>query len=185
VEVSIENTQPPAMVFSAGVADLPDAMLPFLTARTLDLVQHGWALAGKFAPRDVGILLELACRYSGGTAPSFGLPAERAGAYLSALARTVPAGVLDRARLLAPEAARELAGFEPRSFADAVRRTANRVGLLYAGEPATALRALVALDPAAGGAPDPVKALAHPDLTDLARFALSDAFLELRLAVAG
>ena len=173
------------MIFSAGIGELPESMLPFLTARTLDLVQHGWALGGKFAPRDVGILLELACRFAGGTAPSLGLPAERAGSYLAALSRNVPFGVLERARLLAPEAARELAGFDPKGFGDGIRRTANRIALLYAGDPGEALRVLSALEPGPTGPPEPAQAIALPDLADLARFALSDRFLELRLAVLG
>ncbi|HET6411784.1 MAG TPA: hypothetical protein VFG53_06960 [Anaeromyxobacter sp.] len=186
VEVAIENTQPPAMVFSAGAGELPEPWLPFLAARTLDLVQHGWALGGKFAPRDVGILLELACRFAGGTAPSMGLPAERAGAYLAALSRTVPAGVLDRARLLASDAGRELADFDARGFGAALRRTASRVALLYAGDPENALQVLLALEPAGSSGPlDPARAILLPDLTDLARFALSDRFLEMRLSVLG
>ncbi|HVO20045.1 MAG TPA: hypothetical protein VMU15_12365 [Anaeromyxobacter sp.] len=183
VEISVENTQPPAMVFSAGAGELPELQLTFVAARTLDLVQHGWALAGRFAPRDVGILLELACRFAGGTAPSLGLPAERAGSFLSALGRSVPAGVLERARLLAPEVGRELASFDPRALVDALRRTSNRVALLYAGEPASALRALSVLDRPGEVAPEPAQAVGLPDLHDLAVFALSDRFVELRLTV--
>ena len=180
-EVAIENTQPPAMIFAADVANLPEPMLHFLAARSLDLVHHGWALAGKFAPRDVGILLELACRFAGGTAPSLGLPAERAGSYLAALARTVPGGVIEKARLLAPESARELATFQPAAFGEALRRTANRFALLYAGDPGEALRMLAHLEAPAPA--DATQALRAPDLADLARFALSDRFLELRLQV--
>ncbi|HET6439637.1 MAG TPA: tetratricopeptide repeat protein [Anaeromyxobacter sp.] len=184
VEVAIENTQPPAIVFSAGVADLPEGMLPFLAARTLDLVQNGWALAGKFAPRDVGILLELACRFAGGNAPSLGLPAERAGSYLGALARAVPAGTLEKARLAAADSAGELTGLDPRTFAEAVRYSANRTALLYAGDPGEALRVLAAFDPSfSGGTPDPAQVIALPEASDLAQFALSDAFLEQRLSV--
>ena len=185
VEVAIENTQPPAMILSAGVGELPEPLLPFLLARTLDLVHHGWALGGKFAPRDVGILLELACRFAGGTAPSLGLPAERAGSYLAALSRTVPAGMLERARLLAPEAARELAGFDPTRFGEALRHTANRLALLYAGDPGDALRLLSALETGPAGPPEPAQAIALHELEDLAQFALSDQFVELRLAVLG
>ena len=185
VEAAIENTQPPAMVFSAGVGELPESMLPFLAARTLELVQHGWALGGKFAPRDVGILLELACRFAGGTAPSLGLPAERAGSYLAALSRTVPAGMLERARLLAPDAARELASFDPKGFGEALRHSASRLALLYAGDPGDALRVLSALEAGPSGPPEPAQAIALPELDDLARFALSDAFIELRLSVLG
>jgi hypothetical protein len=183
--VAIENTQPPAMIFSAGVGELPESMLPFLAARTLDLVQSGWALGGKFAPRDVGILLELACRFAGGTAPSLGLPAERAGSYLAALSRTVPSGMLERARLLAPDAARELASFDPQGFGEALRRTASRLALLYAGDPGDALSVLSALEAGPSRPPEPALAITLPALADLARFALSDQFLELRLAVLG
>jgi hypothetical protein len=186
VEVAVENTQPPAMIFSGGVPDLGEGAVRFLAARTLDQVQHGWALGGRFAPRDVGILLELACRFAGGTAPSLGLPAERAGSFLAALSRSVPAGVVERARQLAPDAARELGGLEPRAFADGLRRTANRVALLYGGDPAEAFRALAALERAGEpGALEPAQALALPDVADLAQFSLSDRYLALRLAVLG
>ena len=182
-EVAIENTQPPAMIFSAGIATMPEPLLQFLSARSLDLLHNGWALAGKFAPRDVGILLELACRFAGGTAPSLGLPAERAGSYLAALSRTVPAGVLEKARLLAHESARELTRFEPGPFTEALRRTANRFALLYTGDPGDALRALAAVDAPSGTAPaEATQSLRVPDFADLARFALSDRFLDLRLA---
>jgi hypothetical protein len=174
------------VIASAGVADLPAAALAFVAARTLDLLQHGWALAGKFSPRDVAILLELACRYAGGAPPSFGLPAERAGAFLAALEVTVPESVRQKAKALAPAAAAELPSVEPRALAAALRRTANRVGLLYAGDPGEALRALAQLDRRLeAGAPDPVQALSLPDLRDLALLSLSDPFLELRLAVLG
>jgi hypothetical protein len=185
VEVALENTQPPAMVFAAGVGELPEALLPFTAARTLDLVQHGWALAGRFAPRDVGILLELACRFAGGTAPSMGLPSERAGSFLSALSRSVPAGVLERARLLAPEVGRELAQVDPRAMVEALRRTSNRVALLYAGDPGSALQVLSLLERPGEPPPEPAQAIGLPDLHDLALFALSDRFVELRLAVLG
>jgi tetratricopeptide (TPR) repeat protein len=186
IEVAVENTQPPAMIFSGGVIDLNEGAVRFLAARTLDQVQHGWALGGRFAPRDVGILLELACRFAGGTAPSLGLPAERAGSFLAALARSVPAGVVERARTLASDAARELSGLEPRAFADGMRRTANRVALLYGGDPAEAFRALAALERAGDpSALEPVQVLAIPDVADLAQFALSERYLALRLAVLG
>jgi len=90
--------------------------------------------------------------------------------------------VLERARILSTESARELARFEPAAFGEALRRTANRVALLYAGDPGEALRTLAALE--SGELPgDPARALALPDLGDLARFALSDRFIELRLSV--
>jgi hypothetical protein len=83
-------------------------------------------------------------------------------------------------------AAQELAETDPRAFAPALRRTANRVALLYAGDPGAALSALAQLDRRIeGGALDPAQALALPDLRDLAVFALSDEFLELRAAVLG
>jgi len=186
VEVAFENTQPPSIVLSAGAADLDEAALAFLAARTLDLVDHGWALVGKFAPRDVGILLELACRFSGGEPPSMGLPPERAGAFLAVLESQVPARAYASARELGPAAAQELGETEPRALAAALRRTSNRVALLYAGDPGAALRTLALLDRRLGaGTVDAGQALSLPDLRDLALFALSDPFLELRAAVLG
>ncbi|HET7823722.1 MAG TPA: hypothetical protein VFK90_00245, partial [Anaeromyxobacter sp.] len=178
-ELALENTQPPAVVASLRLAALPDAALAFLAARSLDLLGRGWTLAGKFAPKDVGILLELACRFAGGAPPPLGLPEQRAGAFLAVLRAQVP-----------PEtraAAAELAATEPRAFAAALRRSANRVALLHAGDPGPALHALALLDRRleGGAAPDPVQALALPDLRDLALFALSEPFLDLRAAALG
>ena len=186
VEIAFENTQPPSLVLSAGVAVLDDPALAFLSARALDLVEHGWALVGRFAPRDVGILLELACRFAGVAPPSLGLPPERAGAFFAALERQVPPATQRSARELGLAAAHELGETDPRALGAALRRTANRVALLYAGEPGAALRALSLLDRRLeAGAVDPAQALALPDLRDLALFALSDPFLELRAAVLG
>ncbi len=146
VEVAIENTKPAAIVVTRGAAALDDAALSFLAARTLDLLDHGWALVGKFSPRDVGILLELACRFAGGVPRSLGLPAERAGAFLAVLETQVPAAIVLAARELGAAAAQELEEADPRALAAAIRRTANRVALLYAGDPGAALRTLAAFD---------------------------------------
>jgi hypothetical protein len=184
VEVALENTQPPALVAGPEVAGLGDAARAFLAARAVDLLANGWALAGKFAPRDVGILLELACRFAGGSPPSLGLPAERAGAFLKALEASVPEATRRAARALAADASAELGATDPRAFAAAVRRTANRVALLYGGDPGAALGLLARLDRRLEAGPAaPADVLALPDLRDLALFALSEPFLELRLAV--
>jgi tetratricopeptide (TPR) repeat protein len=191
LEASIENTQPPALVFSSAVAALPPAGLAFVSARALVLLDRGWALAGKFAPRDIGILLELSCRFAGAAPPDLGLPPQRADAFLEALSRTVPPSARDRAVALGAEAADELAAQDPRAIVTALRRSANRIGLLYAGDPHAALAALAALaspphsplsaaSRGAGSVGDPLQALAVPDLRDLALFALSDPFVELR-----
>jgi tetratricopeptide (TPR) repeat protein len=186
IEASIENTRPPSVIVGGGVAVLDDAALAFLAARTLDLLDHGWALVGKFAPKDVGILLELVCRFAGGAPPSLGLPPERAGAFLAVLESQVPSAARAQAAELGAAAAQELAETDPRALAAAFRRTANRVALLYAGDPGAALRILALLDRRLdAGALDPAQALALPDLRDLALFALSDPFLELRAAALG
>jgi tetratricopeptide (TPR) repeat protein len=185
-EVAVENTQPPAAILSAGVATLPERALPFVAARTLDLVQHGWALAGKFAPRDLAILLELACRFAGGAPASSGLPPQRAAAFLGPLEQRVPSSIRNAARRLGAAATAELGAGDPRELAAALRRTASRVALVYAGDPGEALRALARLErPGEAGDLDPAQALGLPDLRDLALFALSDPFLELRLSVLG
>ncbi len=186
VDLALENTQPPAIVASAEVAALPAPVLSFLAARSLDLLDHGWALAGKFAPRDLGILLELACRFAGGAPPSLGLPAERAGAFLAVLESQVPPAARAAAAELAAAASAELAETDPRAFTAALRRTANRVGLVYGGDPGAALQALALLDRRLDAGPfDPAQALSLPDLRDLALFALSDPFLDLRATALG
>jgi hypothetical protein len=186
VEIAIENTQPPAVIVGAGAAVLDDPALAFLAARTLDLLDHGWALVGKFAPKDVAILLELACRFGGGSPPSMGLPFERAGAFFAVLETQVSAAARAGAQELGPAASQELAETDPRALAAALRRTANRVGLLHAGDPGAALRTLALLDRRVeAGALDGAQALALPDLRDLALFSLSDPFLDLRAAILG
>jgi hypothetical protein len=183
VEVVLENTRPPAVVLGAGVAGLDPAALSFLAARTLDLLAHGGALVDKFAPKDLAILLELACRFAGGNPRPVGLPSHRAGAFLAVLESQVPPRARAIARELGAAAAEELGDTDPRAFAAALRRTANRVALLYAGDPGAALRVLALLDRRVEArALDPAGALALPDLRDVALLALSDPFLALRAA---
>lgn len=185
-ELSLENTQPPSVIAGAEVSGLPEGSLAFLAARTFDLLGRGWALSGKFAPKDVAILLELCCRFVDAPVPSPGLPSQRADAFLAALQKTVPPSVRERALQLARGAGEEFAAFEPKRFTAAMRRTANRVALLYTGDPGAALRALAAAERRAEPADlDPVEAISQPDLRDLALFALSDPFLELRVSVTG
>jgi len=185
-ELSIENTQPPSIIGGAEVAGLPEGSLAFLGARVFDLLGRGWALAGKFAPKDVAILVELACRFVEAPLQAAALPTQRADAFLAALARTVPPSVREQALRLAPAAGEEFAAFDPRRFTAALRRTANRVAVLYTGDPGAALRALAAAERRAAHPDlDPAQALALPDLRDLALFALSEPFVELRVAVTG
>ncbi|HET9553587.1 MAG TPA: hypothetical protein VFP50_11530, partial [Anaeromyxobacteraceae bacterium] len=182
VEMLIENTQPPSLVIPSGLAALPEAVTAFLAARALDLLGRGWALTGKFAPKDVGILLELACRFAGGVPPPLGLPAQRADAFLAALRRSVPPPIAERARPLGQAAAEELARTDLTALAASLKRTGARVALLATGDPGAALSAMVLLDRAP---PDPAAALARPELRELALLALSDPFLDLRVQVLG
>jgi hypothetical protein len=181
-QVAIENTRPPALIVPAGFADLPLGARHFLAVRAFDQLERGGALVGKFAPRDVGILLELACRFAGGQPPPLGLPAARAGAFLSAMARGVPPVLAARVASLGPPAADELAGTELAALAAALHRSSARVALLATGDPAGAFTALLATDPPA----EPLtgaEALRLPALWELATLALSEAFLDLRVAV--
>ncbi len=188
-EPAIENTQPPSIVLhSPTVLALRPSGLAFLLARQLDLCGAGWALVGKFAPRDIGILCELTCRFAGGEPPPLGLPAQRAGAFIDALAARVPATVREQASALGSPSAEELRSFDPRPFADALRHTANRVALLYTGEPRGALEALARF----GAKPETAETPGHdgegllsPEARELALFALSDLYLELRLLLVG
>ena len=182
--IGIENTRPPALIVPAGFELLPLGLRRFLATRALDQLERGWALVGKFAPRDVGILLELACRFAGGNPPPLGLPAARASAFLSALARGVPPIVAARASAIGPAAAIELIGQELGELAPLLERTGSRVALLATGDPGSALAALLAAEPPAhplSGA----EALQLPALRELATLALSEAFLDLRVAVVG
>jgi tetratricopeptide (TPR) repeat protein len=184
-EILIENTQPPSLVIPSGLAALPEAVTAFLAARALDLLGRGWALTGRFAPRDVGILLELACRFAGGVPPPLGLPAQRADAFLAALQRSVPPAIAEKARRLGQGAAEELAGADLAALAASLRRTGGRVALLATGDPGAALAALLLVEGAAGERPGAAVALARPELRDLALLALSDPFLDLRVQVLG
>ncbi len=181
-EIGVENTQPPSLVLGAGLAGtLTPTEQRFLVARGLALVDLGWSLVGKFAPRDVAILCELACRFAGAAPSSTALSGEHAQPFLDALERLVPSTVRERAAALAPEAARDLVSLAPRELAAALRQTASRLALLHAGDPRAALAAL-ALGERLVASPPGGQALSHPDLHDLAAFALSESHLELRAA---
>ena len=180
VFAAVENTQPPSLVLGADASSLPQGSLAFVLARSLALANAGWTLLGKFAPRDVLILCELACRFAGGEPPGLGLPSQRSGAFLAALERSVPAAAKSWTGPLGPASAEELRhDFDPAAFRQALERTADRLALLHAGDPHGALVALSRLE-RAGDAPAAASPLDLPELAELARFALSDLYLELR-----
>jgi hypothetical protein len=181
--IELENTRPPSLIIPSGFATLPLATRHFLAARAFDLLSRGWALTGKFSPRDIGILLELACRFAGGEPPSLGLPAARAGAFLTAMARSVPPAVAARAQSLGPAAAAQLGTIELVALAEAVRLTAGRVALLVTGDPGAALAGLLAAE--AVETSDRASTLARGERRELALLSLSEAFLDLRVAVVG
>jgi tetratricopeptide (TPR) repeat protein len=187
-EIAIENTRPPALVVGGRLPrEQRESAVDFALARALCLTDAGYALIGKFAPRDVGILCELAARFAGGQPPPLGLPEARAQSFLDALRRSVPPGIRERAAALGEPCAAELRGLAPEELILAIRRTAAREALLWSGDPLGALEALAAArrlwDPAAAGAGAArTSLLADVDLADLARFALSDLHLEVRTA---
>jgi hypothetical protein len=185
-DIWIENTQPPSLVLGAQLPrELRPSAVDFALARALCHADLGGALAGRFSPRDVGVLCELACRFAGGAPPHLGLPPERARAFIDALERIVPPTVHQRAAALSADTAAELRGLPARELQLALRRTASRQALLRTGDPLGALEALGAAR-RGPGRPDPladrVRALGEPDLADLAGVALSELYLELRLA---
>ena len=178
---ALENTRPPSLFLAADVDSLPPGAIAFLAARSVALAGACWPLAGKFAPRDLLILCELASRFAGGEPPSRGLPLDRAGAFLSALDRSVPPSLRDFLSGLGPASAAELGSLDPVTFASALEQTANRVALLHAGDLHGALTVLAGLQrPGGAVAAAPAAALERADLADLARFALSDPYLVLR-----
>jgi tetratricopeptide (TPR) repeat protein len=181
LQAVLENTRPPSAVLGTDVAALPPGALAFLAARSVALASSCWALLGRFAPRDVLILSELASRFAGGEPPPRGLPASRAGDFLAALERSVPAATREVVASLGPASAGELALLDPVAFAAAIEETACRLALLHAGDLHGALSVLSRLPRLGLVAPaDPLAALDRPDLASLSRFALSDAWLELR-----
>ena len=186
VQAALENTRPPSVVLGTLVAALPPGALAFQAARSVALASSCWALVGRFAPRDLLILCELASRFAGGNPPPRGLPAARAGDFLAALERTVPLGTRDRLAALGTAAAEELALLDPVAFAASLEETAGRLALLHAGDLHGALSVLARLPRLGLLAPaDPLAALDRPDLASLSRFALSDAYLELRGVLLG
>ncbi len=186
IMAAVENTRPPSVVLGADVGALPPGALAFLAARVVALSGNCWALVGRFAPRDVLVLCELAIRFAGGEPPPRGLPPGPAAAFLAALDRTVPASARDRLSGLGPAAAEELGTLDAVAFAAAVEGTASRIALLHAGDLHGALSVLERLPRPGMVAPaDPLAALDRPDLAALARFALSDAYLDLRGALLG
>ncbi len=176
---ALENTRPPSLVLAADVASMAPGAIAFLAARSSALAMAGWALLGKFAPRDVLILCELAARFAGGNPSSRALPPERAGAFLDALDRAVPPSMRDYLAELGPGSAAELGALDPLELARSVEWTASRVALLHAGDLHGALVALARLQ-RPGVVAEAAATLERPDLADLSRFALSDRFLDLR-----
>jgi hypothetical protein len=85
---------------------------------------------------------------------------------------------------LGAAAAAELTGVDAHQLTAALRRTAARLALLHTGQVGAALAAAVAGDPRLAQAPRSV-AVDDPDLRDLAAFALSEPYLELRTAAEG
>ncbi len=173
---SIENTRPPSVVLGREVDTLPPGALAFLAARAVALAASGWALLGRFAPRDVLILCELASRFAGGTPPPRGMPPGPAAAFLEALERSVPATTRDLLPALGRAAGAELETLDAAAFTSAVEGTASRLALLHAGDLDGALSVLSRLP----GAAAPGEALLRPDLDGLAGFAVSDAYLQHR-----
>ncbi|HET8734152.1 MAG TPA: hypothetical protein VFM45_10330, partial [Anaeromyxobacteraceae bacterium] len=139
---TVENTRPPSVILGADASGLAPGALAFLAARSVSLASSGWALLGRFAPRDVLILCELAVRFTGAVAPARGLPPGPAAAFLAALERSVPATTRDEAAPLGPAAADELAVLDPVAFAGAIEDTASRLALLHAGDLLGALEVL-------------------------------------------
>jgi hypothetical protein len=186
LQAFLENTRPPSVVLGLDTPSLPPGALAFLAARSVALASSCWALVGRFAPRDVLILCELASRFAGGEPPPRGLPASRAGAFLAALERSVPPATRDGLAGLGAASAGELASLDPVAFATALEGTAGRLALLHTGDLLGALSVLSRLQRPGMVAPaDPHAALERPDLADLSRFALSDAYLELRAMLLG
>ena len=182
----MENTRPPSVVLGLDASSLSPGALAFLAARTVALASSCWALLGRFAPRDVLILCELASRFAGGEPPPRGLPASRAGAFLAALDRTVPPSARDAIAALGPGSADELATLDPVAFAAGIEGTAGRLALLHTGDLLGALTVLSRLQRPGVVAPaDPLAALERPELAGLSRFALSDAYLDLRGTLLG
>ena len=178
---TVENTRPPSVVLGIDAASLPAGAISFLAARSVALASSGWALVGRFAPRDVLILCELSSRFAGGSPPSRGLPAGPASAFLAALERSVPASIRELIAGLGPSSAEELGALDAVAFAAAAEGTAARLALLHTGDLHGGLSVLARIRRPGVVAPaDSLATLERPDLADLARFALSDAYLDLR-----
>jgi hypothetical protein len=183
---TVENTRPPSVVLGLDAAALPPGALAFLGARSVALASAGWALVGRFAPRDVLILCELSSRFAGGSPPSRGLPPGPAAAFLAALERSVPASAREFVASLGPASAEELAALDAVAFAAAVEATASRLALLHSGDLHGGLSVLARIRRPGLVAPaDSLAALERPDLAELARFALSDGYLDLRGSLLG
>jgi hypothetical protein len=78
----------------------------------------------------------------------------------------------------------ELASARLESLAASLRRSSARVALLATGDPAGAFAALLAAEPPARPTTN-AEALRLPSLHELATLALSEPFLDLRVAVVG
>ena len=186
VELALENTQPPSLVAGAEVAFLAEGSRPSLAPRAFDLLARGWALAGKFAPKDVAILWSWRAASSARRSRRRGSRRSAPTAFLAALGKTVPPTVRERALRLAAAAGRGVRHASSRAASPppcAAPPTAWRCSTRAI--PGAALRALAALEPAPARSrtSTPSRRSPVPDLRDLALFALSDPFVELRVSV--
>lgn len=198
----IIETPAPALVLGNAALD-PKASTRFLVGRALGILRAQGAIVDRVEPASLGPLFASAALVAGATQPQ-DLPRPDA-----ATERTIDKAMSRRDRkALGLQASRF--GFEtidPTRWGQAVRRTADRLGLLLAGDVAAAARAAARTDPArwknavrktadrlgqllAGGPakPEPEAPPKTPleevrsseRALDLVRFALGDAYAVLR-----
>jgi hypothetical protein len=183
VEIWIESTRDdvvacpgkPARLFVGprwAAADADEPMLRFHLARALVLLggDREHAAGASFVARPAADLV------SALFAVAAGLPASAEPGAPAALPRRLVTAA--RARLAADPRWAE-ASPDPARFVQGVRRTSQRVGLLAAGDPSSAVRALTG-DHGDVERPAADAWSAHDDVADLVRWAVSESCAEAR-----
>jgi tetratricopeptide (TPR) repeat protein len=159
----------PSLVVGNGVL-AGDAASRFRAGRALFVLRQRAAVVVRLPPEAIDEVLQAAAVLTGARVPGMDNPALRARA--KALSKALP-----RKELRALEAFRprvESERLDPTSWLAAVRRGADRFGLLVAGDLAACLRVMT-------GVGEPTTAeLRRPPTLELIRFALDDRYAALR-----
>lgn len=169
----IEGNDPALLVGRGALA--AGAPIRFHVGRALGLLHAQGAALERLQPAQIDRVFEAAALAGGAPRRDPGAPSEQAAQRAKQLARS-----MSRKELKALELDASRSDFETidaTAFRSAVLQTADRTGLLFAGDLAVAVRIICS----ASGALDQQILAADPRALHLVRFALSEEYLALRL----